>query len=108
MRGNSGRGLRTRLGRRGANGRAADGKVAIRVGREPTFAAVPAWLRPSFRDWCAECTDAPRAVAEQALVHVNTNRVEAAYMRSDLFEQRRDLMEAWGDNLAQTERAESG
>ena len=49
---------------------------------------------------------APRAVAEQALVHVNTNRVEAAYMRSDLFEQRRELMEAWGDNLAQTERAE--
>ena len=30
------------------------------------------------------------------------------YMRSDLFEQRRELMEAWGDNLAQTERAGSG
>ena len=43
----------------------------------------------SFRDWCAECTDAPREVAEQALAHVNTNRVEAAYMRSDLFERRR-------------------
>ena len=45
--------------------------------RVPTFAAVPHGFRPSFRDWCAECTDAPRAVAEQALVHVNTNRVEA-------------------------------
>ena len=77
MQRNSGRGLRTRLGRRGTNGRAAGGKVAIRVGKGAHVRCGAAWLSPSFREWCAECTDAPRAVAEQAPAHVNTNRVEA-------------------------------
>ena len=31
--------------------------------------------------------------------HVNPNRVEAAYMRSDLFDRRRHLMETWSDYL---------
>ena len=31
-----------------------------------------------------------------ALAHVNSDRVEAAYRRSDLFERRRGLMEQWG------------
>ena len=47
------------------------------------------------RDWAAECTDAPREVCELALAHVNTNATEAAYLRSDLFERRRELMEQW-------------
>ena len=34
-------------------------------------------LRSSFRDWAAECSDAPREVCELALVHVNCDRVEA-------------------------------
>ncbi|MDE3263071.1 MAG: integrase, partial [Acidobacteriota bacterium] len=49
----------------------------------------------SFRDWAAERTDAPREVCELALAHVNRDRVEAAYRRSDLFERRRALMEQW-------------
>ena len=36
----------------------------------------------------AECTDAPREVCEIALAHVNTDRVEAAYRRTDLFDHR--------------------
>ena len=32
--------------------------------------AVPHGFRSSFRDWAAECTDAPRAVCELALAHV--------------------------------------
>ncbi len=59
------------------------------------IAAVPHGFRSSFRDWAAECTDAPREVCELALAHVNTNAVEAAYRRTDLFERRRELMEAW-------------
>jgi len=53
-------------------------------------------FRSSFRDWGAEQASIPRAVMEAALAHSNQDRVEAAYMRSDLFERRRDLMDTWG------------
>ena len=61
--------------------------------------AVPHGFRSSFRDWAAECSDAPREVCELALAHVNNDRVEAAYRRSDLFERRRILMREWADYL---------
>ena len=51
-------------------------------------------MRSSFRDWCAEC-GAPRELAEAALAH-SVGGVEGSYFRSDLFEQRRSIMEAWG------------
>lgn len=57
-------------------------------------------FRSSFRDWCAEATDAPHEVAEQALAHSQTDRVVAAYMRTDLFERRRALMADWAEYLA--------
>ena len=57
--------------------------------------AVPHGFRSSFRDSAAECTDVPREVCELALAHVNRDRVEAAYRRSDLFEKRRTLMAEW-------------
>ena len=63
--------------------------------RELDIDAVPHGFRSSFRDWAAECSDAPREVCELALAHVNSDRVEAAYRRTDLFEQRRALMEQW-------------
>ena len=53
-------------------------------------------LRSSFRDWAAEQTDFPRDVAEMALAHAIGSKVEAAYRRGDLFEKRREMMEAWG------------
>lgn len=52
-------------------------------------------FRSSFRDWAAEQTTVPRAVAEAALAHVIPDKVEAAYFRSDLFDQRRELMSSW-------------
>ncbi|MDE0378652.1 MAG: tyrosine-type recombinase/integrase [Rhodospirillales bacterium] len=61
--------------------------------------AVPHGFRSSFRQWAAERTNIPREVAELALAHVNSDRVEAAYQRSDLFERRRDLMESWARYL---------
>ena len=63
--------------------------------RELQIDAVPHGFRSSFRDWAAECSDAPREVCELALAHVNSDRVEAAYRRTDLFERRRVLMEQW-------------
>ena len=62
--------------------------------------AVPHGFRSSFRDWAAECTEVPREVCELALAHVNRDRVEAAYRRSDLFEKRRALMADWAAYIA--------
>jgi integrase len=52
-------------------------------------------FRSAFRDWAAECTNFPNEVCEAALAHAVTNKVEAAYKRTDLFEKRRKLMDAW-------------
>ncbi len=57
-------------------------------------------FRASFRQWGAEATVFPSAVLELALAHVNKDKVEEAYQRSDLFERRRELMQAWSDFLA--------
>ena len=54
---------------------------------------VPHGFRSSFRDWCSE-TGQPPEVAEHALAHV-VKGVEGAYQRSDLFNRRRELMDAW-------------
>ena len=71
-------------------------KLAIgKLVRDLGIGAVPHGFRSSFRDWAAECSDAPREVCELALAHVNTNSIEAAYRRTDLFERRRTLMEQW-------------
>ena len=50
----------------------------------------------SLRDWVAKQTATPWAVPEAALAYLVGNSTEAAYMRSDLFERRRELMRAWG------------
>ncbi len=52
-------------------------------------------FRSAFRDWAAEETDHPDFVAEKALAHAITNKVEAAYRRGDLFEKRKALMADW-------------
>ena len=52
-------------------------------------------FRSSFRDWAAERTTFPAEVAEMALAHTVSDKVEAAYRRGDLFQKRRYLMEAW-------------
>ena len=52
-------------------------------------------FRSSFRDWCGE-NRVDRDIAEACLAHKVRNAVEAAYLRSDYLERRRDVMEAWG------------
>jgi len=53
-------------------------------------------FRSSFRQWGAEATSFSSAVLELALAHVNKDKVEEAYQRSDLFDRRCELMTAWG------------
>jgi integrase len=52
-------------------------------------------FRSTFRDWAAERTGFPAEVAEMALAHTVADKVEAAYRRGDLFQKRRQMMDAW-------------
>lgn len=52
-------------------------------------------FRSTFRDWAAENTEYPDEVVEMALAHAIQNKVKAAYLRTDLFDKRRKLMEEW-------------
>ena len=67
--------------------------------RRLEFDFVPHGLRSSFRDWAAEKTDAPHAVMETALAHTVGNATEAAYLRAEFFDLRRDLMDEWSGFL---------
>ena len=62
----------------------------------PDRVATAHGFRSSFRDWCSE-QGYPRDLAERALAHTVENKVEAAYHRTDLLEQRRPMMQAWSD-----------
>jgi integrase len=55
-------------------------------------------FRSSFRDWASE-GGWSRDLAERALAHTIKNQAEAAYHRTDLLEERRPMMEAWGRHV---------
>ena len=42
----------------------------------------------------------PRDLAERAPAHTISNQAEAAYLRTDLLEQRRPMMEAWAQHVS--------
>lgn len=65
---------------------------------EPGRAATAHGFRSSFRDWASE-NNYPRDYAERALAHTISNQSEAAYHRTDLLDQRRDMMEAWAQHV---------
>lgn len=52
-------------------------------------------FRSSFTDWAAERTRYQKEVVDKALAHKLVDRVEAAYRRTDFFDRRRKLMNAW-------------
>jgi hypothetical protein len=58
-------------------------------------------FRSGFRDWAAELTNFPSEVAEAALAHVAGSKVIEAYRRTDFFDRRRRLMDAWAAYCAQ-------
>jgi integrase len=75
----------------GHGGPAGLRRVLDRLGVEVTVHG----FRSAFRDWCGARSSFSREVAEMALAHRIGNATEQAYARSDLFEKRRRLMEAW-------------
>ena len=52
-------------------------------------------FRSSFRDWAEERTAFKRSAIEAALAHQVADKVEGAYLRTTLPEERRRLMDAW-------------
>ena len=55
----------------------------------------PHGFRSSFRDWAQERTNHGHRTIESCLAHVVPDKTEAAYLRTDSFEKRRELMSAW-------------
>jgi len=69
----------------------------LKILRDMKLDATVHGFRSAFRDWCAEETSVAGEVAEAALAHAIPNKVEAAYRRTDFFEKRRKLMDAWAE-----------
>ena len=65
---------------------------------EPGRTATAHGMRSSFRDWASE-RGYQRDLCERALAHTISNQSEAAYHRTDLLDQRRDMMEAWANHV---------
>ena len=55
-------------------------------------------LRSSFRTWCQE-TGVEESLAEMCLTHLVGDRTRNAYARSDLFEERLEVMSRWSEYL---------
>ena len=53
-------------------------------------------MRSTFRDWAAE-TGQDYAASEKALSHAVGTEVTQAYLRTDMLEKRRGIMQAWAD-----------
>ena len=80
-------------------GRIMSDSTLSKLCRENGVDGTPHGQRSAFRDWSAEKTNFPREVCEEALAHVNPDRVEAAYRRSNLLDKRAELMAAWSRYL---------
>ena len=82
------------------SGRPLSDRTLSQVVQRLGFPADVHGFRTSFRTWAQERTNTPREVAEFALAHTVGDAAEQAYARSDLFEKRRKMMEAWAAYLA--------
>jgi integrase len=63
-------------------------------------------FRSSFMDWATERTHFPAEMRDLALAHVVADKVEAAYRRGDMFDQRRELMAAWAQFCERADASE--
>ena len=64
---------------------------------------VPHGFRATFRTWADDATAFDHATKEAAIAHIEGDKVVAAYARSDHFEKRRRLMEAWAEHCARSQ-----
>lgn len=59
--------------------------------------AVPHGFRSTFRNWAMDYTNFQGEIAEKAMAHAVGDKTEQAYLRSDAFNKRRRMMQAWAD-----------
>ncbi len=64
--------------------------------------ASPHCWRTTFSTWANQNGHRPDAIEKQ-LAHVEYNKVRATYNKAMLVEERRQIMQAWGDYLAMAE-----
>jgi integrase len=57
-------------------------------------------FRSTFSTWCVERTTVPVEMREMQLGHRVGNDVLLSYMRSDMFQRRRDLLRMWSEHCA--------
>ena len=81
-------------------GRPIHATTMIGMLRDLGIDAVPHGFRSSFRNWAGELSGASHEACERALAHTVRNAAEAAYNRTDLLDQRRQLMDDWAAYLA--------
>ena len=60
---------------------------------------VPHGFRSSFRNWAEENHNYSRRAVELCLAHTNKNKVEKAYLRSNLLSKRIEIMNEWNNFL---------
>lgn len=74
----------------------------LKIVRDMKLTVTVHGFRSAFRDWVAEQTDFAGEIAEAALAHTVSNKVEAAYRRTNFLDKRRLLMAEWATFLFRT------
>ena len=90
--------------RRGGSGRQTDDAMQTLLREKMGLGYTVHGFRSSFMDWVAEVHPQRLLEAERALDHKIGNRVQRAYLRTDLLDQRRQLAELWATFLAMQDR----
>ena len=86
--------------RRGGSGRQTDDAMQALLREKMALGYTVHGFRSSFMDWVAEVHPDRLMAAERALDHKIGNRVQRAYLRTNLLDQRRQLAELWATFLA--------
>ena len=86
--------------RRGGSGRQTDDAMQTLLRGKMALEYTVHGFRSSFMDWVAEVHPDRLMAAERALDHKIGNRVQRAYLRTNLLDQRRQLAELWATFLA--------
>lgn len=82
----------------GQSERVMSNATLLRLLQRLNVPSVPSGFRNSFRDWCAE-NDVPHELVKASLsLTKSSHSADAAPLRADALEQRRDLMQAWADH----------
>jgi integrase len=65
-------------------------------------------MRAAFKTWATEQTSYPKILAEAALAHrLADSKTEGVYLRGDMFEKRRRMMQQWADFCSKPAAAKS-